>query len=134
MLRQVYGLQITLGLIFPLFVLFVAFENFDAGKSELAISRLILSIILSIYSLSQISLIIKSTLKFTNMASFAMIYIAFGVVWDIASIGYIKNWAPANTYDANMKNFSLIIVLLLLIFLAVYTTLKTSFSKKSHNK
>ena len=126
----IHGLQTSIGIVFGLFVGYVAYANSIEGRPDLMPGRIILSVLLVGYSVAQIVRLAKNRVTLLNLISFPIFYFVFGVFWEYSSRGYIKNWVPATQNVALFHNLVSLLIILALIGLAWLTTFRT---KKNGN-
>ena len=128
--KLIHSLQASIGIVFGFFVGYVAYTNSIEGRPDLTPGRVILSVLLVGYSISQFIRLGKYRVTLVNLISFPVIYIVFGLFWEFSSRGYIKNWAPATQEAAQLHNIISLLIILALIGLAWLTTFK---AKKNGN-
>ncbi|MEJ2405986.1 MAG: hypothetical protein P8171_17135 [Candidatus Thiodiazotropha sp.] len=120
----IYSIQAIIGVLFAIFVGYVAYINSIDGRPDLTPGRILLSGILVMYSVIQIALLYKSHVTKMALFSYPVIYFTFGLYWEYSSGGYIKNWAPATHEDAFNQNIFCLFILVFLAALALLTTFK----------
>jgi hypothetical protein len=102
--------------IFAVFIAYCAYENFHDGRPDLTPGRVVLAITLTVYSFSQLWVATRGKVRLTQLLAFPIHYFIYGIVWEIASMGYRKNWAPDTAEEAFHAN---IFFATLIIFLVV---------------
>ena len=117
-------MQATIGCIFGLFVAYVAYANSIEGRPDLTPTRAILAVFLIIFSVSQFWVLLKKHATIIHLLSFPILYVIFGLIWDYASRGYIKNWEPATKNVAIQHNVFWLLILFILVALAILFTYK----------
>ncbi len=122
--KLVHGAQAVIGILFGLFVAYVAYVNGIEGKPILTPGRVILSVILVLYSAMQIWVLIKSKISKIHLFAYPIIYIIFGMFWEYASRGFVKNWPPGTHVEATYQNIVCLLIVCFIVFVALLTTFK----------
>jgi hypothetical protein len=122
--KLIHGAQAIIGILFGLFVAYVAYANSIEGRPDLTPVRLILSVILILYSAMQIWVLIKSKISIIHLFAYPIIYIIFGMFWEYAARGYIKNWPPGTHIEATYQNIVCLLIVCFIMFVGLLTTFK----------
>ncbi|WP_044616177.1 hypothetical protein [Gynuella sunshinyii] len=122
--KLLHALQASMGVMFGLYIGYVAFLNSIEGRPDLMPFRMVLSATLLTYSITQLVRLFNNRIIFINVISFPAIYIIFGASGELFSRGFIKNWAPATQSEAVGLNIFSVLIFLLLIAIAGITTFK----------
>ena len=130
-LIKFHSLQVILGFLFGLFVAYVAYANSIDGRPDLMPGRVLLAIFLLAYTGMHFVVLLKKQTTKIHLFTYPIIYIAFGLVWEYASRGYIKNWAPATKEIALQNNAIWLLVILSIMALAIVVTIKGQTNAKS---
>lgn len=119
-----HRIQAIIGVIFAVFVAYCAYDNFRDGRPDLTPGRIVLAITLVVYSLSQLWIAARRKVSVTQLLAFPIHYLIFGIVWEYASMGYRKNWAPDTAEEALHANIFFAALIILLVVSAGYLTFR----------
>ena len=126
-LKVLYILEAVFGIVFSLFIAFVAWENLSLGMPEIAPARFLLACVLLAYSSWHLKVAIKTSSSIFSIVTFPIIYVVFGIIYEYASRGYLKNWAPASENEALIANLVLGSILVCIVWLAVFLINKNKY-------
>ncbi|MCJ8168379.1 hypothetical protein [Atopomonas sediminilitoris] len=131
LLKATHIVLACLGIILGITISFIALENYNQGRPDLAPWRFGMSVFLTLYASAQLVTAFKVKITSPHLFIFPTIYIFFAAFWEHSSRGYIKNWAPSPSGEAKIQNLICLTIIIATLIIATRSIIKTH--RHKHN-